>query len=346
MTPTRGLVSGLVVIVAGVGSVAPANAAESMRGMLLKYVARCALAEGQFLEDEGAGHSGSALRYPGSLGLAPEWLAGTCGADCQERVSACLIALTNRTGKHVEVSLLSSAPGTGDSLRPSAQDLPFPHQEGAFFGNMFTGQAFACRGRDAVKAPQAKRFCAVEPESCSGLADFRAAGRCDDVCEMSCRTLPDGSERCAAVSCHDPEGRVWRAPITTYLSNRIQAGNADGVRDARRKDGDLDRLRRGSVARFTRVDFGAVPGAATQLVLAMEARHPGRIQAWLDGRQLLGKVDVRAGASGEQVIALPSHRIAGLHTVSLNVVAGRDLGRLRALELRGAPAPRITANHW
>jgi hypothetical protein len=39
MTRTRGLVSGVVAIVAGVGSVAPAAAAGSTRGMLLEDVA-------------------------------------------------------------------------------------------------------------------------------------------------------------------------------------------------------------------------------------------------------------------------------------------------------------------
>jgi hypothetical protein len=45
MTRARGLVSGVVAIVAGVGSVAPAAAADSMRGMLLEDVAGCALDE-------------------------------------------------------------------------------------------------------------------------------------------------------------------------------------------------------------------------------------------------------------------------------------------------------------
>lgn len=228
MTRARIIKSELVSILVGVavtlgsstGSQARAAAAapeDETRAMLLKYTARCALPEGQFLEEGGGGPGRPARRYPGSLGLAPEWRDGTCGADCQERVSSCLIALTNRTGKHVELSLVSSAAGMSQAMRPSAQDLPFPHQEGVFFGNMFTGQAFACHGLDADKAPQMKRFCAVDPESCSGLAQFRSAGRCEDACEMSCQTLSDGSQRCAAVSCRDPEGTVWRSPITIYL---------------------------------------------------------------------------------------------------------------------------------
>jgi hypothetical protein len=315
-----------------------ASADEELRGTLLKYTARCALPEGQFLEGVAAGGgAGRRQRYPGALGLAPQWLDGTCGVECQERVSSCLIALTNRTGKHVALSLLSSAPGMGEKLRPGAEDLPFPHQEGAFFGNVFTGRAYACRGRDAAKGPQVKRFCAVDPQSCSGLAEFRDAGLCEAACEMDCRGLPDGSRRCAAVSCRDPDGRVWRSPITTYLRNQIEAGNADRVSGPRRDEDGLDGLDRGDRARFELVDFGRRPGAASALVLSIGGRGAGgRIEAWLDGRVRLGAIDITetAGVVREQAIALPPRRIAGRHAVLLKVVAGRDIGRLSTIEVR------------
>jgi hypothetical protein len=318
-------------------------AEDEMRAMLLKYTARCALRDGQFLEDSEGTEGQPARRYPGSLGLAPEWLDGTCGDDCQERVSSCLIALTNRTGKHVALSLLSNASGMSEGMRPSAQDLPFPHQEGAFFGNMFTGQAFACHGRDVAKARQVKRFCAAEPASCSGLAQFRDAGSCDDACEMSCQTLSDGSQRCAAVSCRDPEGRTWRSPITTYLRNQIEAGNADSFTGTAQPKGEaLERLDRGARARFEQVDFGATPGATSQLVLTMETRSPGQIEAWLDGRERLGVMKVAAGANAhakagkahEQVMPLRTHQLAGRHALELRIVAGHDIGRVATIELR------------
>jgi hypothetical protein len=314
---------------------ATGSADDELRAMLLKYTARCALREGQFLDDASGPQGQPARRYPGSLGLAPEWLDGACGTDCQERVSSCLIALTNRTGKHVALSLLSSAPGMSAAMGPSSEDLPYPHQEGVFFGNVFTtGQAFACRGRDVAKAAQVKRFCADEPASCSGLAQFRDAGRCEDACQMACRTLSDGSQRCAAVSCRDPEGRVWRSPITTYLRNRIEAGNADAVRGARRADEALEGLDRGATARFERIDFGA--GTSAQLALSIQPRHRGRIEVWLDGRERLGALDVAAGSAitAEQILPLPARSIVGSHAVELRVVAGRDLGRLSTIEVR------------
>ena len=225
MIRRTGIVAGsvLVAVVALVQVAAPRGGrCRRHRAMLLKYTARCALAEGQFLESSDLRGS---RRLPGALGLAPEWLQGICGPDCQEKVSACLIALTNRTGKHVALSMLSGSPGLGAAFRASRDDIEFPHQEGAFFGNLFAGQGFSCRGRDAAKGSEVKRFCAVAPETCSGLAEYRDAGRCEDACEQECRTLPDGTERCAATSCRDPDGHLWRFPITTYLRNRIEAGN-------------------------------------------------------------------------------------------------------------------------
>jgi hypothetical protein len=318
---------------------APAAAAEDERTMLLKYTARCALGEGQFLESavRGPGHR-LGRRFPGALGLAPEWLQGTCGPDCQEKVSACLIALTNRTGKHVALSLLSGSPALGAAFRANADDAEFPHQEGAFFGNVFSGQAFTCRGRDADEAPEVKRFCAVAPQTCGGLADYRDAGRCEDVCQEECRTLPDGSERCAASVCQDPDGHLWRYPLTTYLRSRIEAGNADRVRGAKRHDGELDSLDRGDSARFDLVDFGRRARSRSTLVLRIAGRHGGgRIEVWLDGKRRLGAVQVRDTATGvpeEQAAPLVTRGITGRHTLLLKVAAGRDIGRLSTIELR------------
>jgi hypothetical protein len=333
----------LVAVAADLGAAAaaterPASAAQldEERWMLLKYTARCALAEGQFLESAEA-NGARARRFPGSLGLAPEWRDGTCGSDCQEKVSACLVALTNRTGKHVELSLLSGSPSLGVAFRPSAADASFPHQEGAFFGNVFSGQAFTCRGRDAAKAPQVKRFCAVVPESCSGLAAYRDAGRCQDVCHQECRTLPDGSERCAATVCRDPDGHVWRYPITAYLRNRIEAGNADSISGSKRKNQELDSLDRGDSARFELVDFGRRPRSVSTLALQITGRHGGgRVEAWLDGKRRLGTLAVRdtAGIAEEQRAPLATKGITGRHSLILKVVAGRDIGRLSTVELR------------
>jgi hypothetical protein len=141
--PARVVVNGL----STAQSTKAAQQGHALQAMLLKYAARCALRPDQSL-DSPPDDSGHVEKLPGALGLAPEWRDGTCDQSCQEKVSSCLIALINRTGKHVQLSLLSNAPSLSTKLLPNDDDLGFPHQEGAFFGNVFSGEAYACRGRD------------------------------------------------------------------------------------------------------------------------------------------------------------------------------------------------------
>jgi hypothetical protein len=315
------------------------RALTSAQSMLWKYTARCVLREGQELEGADAA-TGEILKFPGSFGIAPGWREGTCDAHCQESVSACLIALTNRTGKHVLVSLLSAAvPSLGSSMAPNENDLAFPHQEGAFFGNVFSGEAYACRGRAAEKGQQVKRFCALEPATCSGLATFADAGRCDDACEMSCTGLSDGTERCAARSCKDPKGRVWTAPITTYLRNRVEAANADAVEGVTVGDDGLRHIGDGAAATYRSMDFGTGARAQTTFAARLIAtRTLGRIEVWLAGERRLGTLPIRAtgGIEKEEAIRLDTEGVSGEHDVVLKLVGAKALVLLSTIELRAA----------
>jgi len=308
-----------------------------LQAMLLKYAARCALRPDQSLAAP-PDANGHAEQLPGSLGLAPEWRDGSCDRSCQEKVSSCLIALINRTGKHVQLTLLSTAPSLSQALSPNDNDLSFPHQEGAFFGNVFTGEAYACRGRDVEKAAQVKRFCALEPASCTGLAEFTDAGRCEDACEMRCARLSDGSERCAATSCKDPQGRRWSAPITTYLRNRIEAGNADqldGTRAA--KDEAFEPSAKLGAARFERVDFGRA-GSDVHIFAARLAAHRAgaRIEVWLEDGKRLGVLDVKrtGDTEQEQTAAIDARGISGTHGIVLKLFDATKIGRVSTIELR------------
>jgi hypothetical protein len=307
------------------------------QSMLWKYTARCALREDQELEAPDA-VTGKMLKFPGSFGIAPGWRDGACDKLCQESVSACLIALTNRTGKHVQVSLLSAAvPSLGPSLAPNENDIGFPHQEGAFFGNVFSGEAYACRGRDAEKGRQVKRFCALEPASCSGLAAFVDAGRCEDVCKMSCARLSDGTERCPARACTDPKGRLWTAPITAYLRNRIEAANADAVEGLTVADDGLRDAGDGAVATYRSLDFGAVGHTPKTFAARLTAtRDLGRIEVWLSDGRRLGTLAIRAtgGTEKEETTRLDAGSVSGAHDVVLKLVGAKTLVRLSTIELR------------
>ena len=254
--------------------------------MLWKYVASCALRPDQSLADP---KNPRTVRFAGQLGLAPEWLQGTCDDACRQKVSACLLALTNRTGKHVRLSLLSASPHMDPALRPGETDRTFPHQEGVFFGDVFKHSGYVCHGRDARKAPQAQRFCAVEPTSCSGLFSFADAGSCSDVCTMRCARLADGSERCAAAECRDPYGRSWNYPLTTYLRNSVEAGNAEAIEGATPDSAQaLVILHDGDRATYRNMDFGPTASPRRMFSASFTTGSPGlRLEiALLSGRQL------------------------------------------------------------
>jgi hypothetical protein len=323
-------------------STAQSTAAErdkvEFQSMLLKYAARCALREDQELEGPPDATTGKRPKFRGALGVAPEWREGKCDGACQQKVSSCLIALINRTGKHVQLSLLSAAATLPKTLGPSENDIGFPHQEGAFFGNVFSGQAYACRGKDVEKGAQVKRFCALAPETCTGLTEFTDAGRCEDVCEMSCRRLSDGSERCAASACTDPQGRRWSFPITTYLRNQIEAGNADRLDGTRTtNDEAVEPLGARAAAHYERIDFGGAGRNVKTFTARLAARRPGaRIEVWLEGGKRLGVLDVKGtgGIVRDQSVALDARGVSGMHAVVLKLYDATELARLSTIEFR------------
>jgi hypothetical protein len=104
---------------------------------------RCALPAGHSLGL--VDYTGNVIQLTGEIGFAPEWQTGNCETACQEKVSACLMALTNGTGQHVNIEL--SAPftvGTGHSASRCMN-------EAMFYGNLFTSppNGFYALGTDA-----------------------------------------------------------------------------------------------------------------------------------------------------------------------------------------------------
>jgi hypothetical protein len=305
------------------------------QAMLWKYTARCALRADQELEAP-VGSTGEKLKFKGLLGLAPEWREGKCDGACQEKVSSCLAALTNQTGDHVQISMLSAAPSLA-TMSANDNDLAYPFQEGAFFGNVFSGEAYVCRGRDAEKGEQLKRFCALAPGLCSGLANFSGAGLCEESCQMSCTKLTDGTSRCAAVSCRDPKGRLWTHPITTYLRNRIEAGNADALTGALSHDSGLEHVQDGAQATYRHVDFGRLPGTIATVIANVSApTGGGRIEVWLDGRRRLGVLSVRStgGVARDLTAPLDARDLSGEHDVVLKFTGLAAAARVADIGLR------------
>jgi hypothetical protein len=299
--------------------------------MLWKYVARCALKRGQSVEGPAGG------RFEGALGMAPEWRDGICDVACQEKVSSCLFALTNPTGNHVQVSLLGNDPSLPHGMQPSDTDLPYAFQEGAFFGNVFTGEAFVCRGRDAAKGAAVKRWCAIDPRLCNVLAEFHDAGPCEQACEMSCSRLSDGSRRCLASRCRDPQGRVWARPITTFLRNRIEAGNADAMEGVLSRDQGLEQITDGARATFRAVDFGPAGRREHTFIAHLAApRGGGRIEIWLGNERQLGTLAVAAtGRHARDISArFITQDLSGPRELVLRFVGLEPKARIETIAIR------------
>ena len=102
------------------------------------YIVRCALPVNTSITK-------GSYTFQGLLGLAPQWENGSCDANCQEAVSACLLAHVNTAGLHIPLWIVAQNPIVG-----WGQDPEFPNQEASFFGNVFVPGA---HGTDPTKTP-------------------------------------------------------------------------------------------------------------------------------------------------------------------------------------------------
>ncbi len=110
---------------------------------IVKYMVKCALPAGQSLTKQD--QNGVSYDFPGAIGVAPEAVTGSCDLDCQEKVSACMLAHVNNSGAHIGIWMVGPDAAIGWGSSPS-----FPYQEGAYFGNLFptNWQGYYCGGKD------------------------------------------------------------------------------------------------------------------------------------------------------------------------------------------------------
>jgi hypothetical protein len=92
--------------------------------------------------------NGTTYKFSGEIGMAPEWETAACGKDCQEMVTACVLAHVNTSGEHIPLWLDSDSSAIG-----WGQSTSYPYQEGSFFGNIFVSPptALYCNGKDFDK---------------------------------------------------------------------------------------------------------------------------------------------------------------------------------------------------
>jgi len=159
--------------------------------MVMKYVVRCALPEGQtrsFVSSAGVSYTWSGL-----FGLAPSWSGGSAIPLAEQQlVSACLAAHVNKFGLHIDISVRGrKADGTNIPVTDEERE-DFDLREACFFGNIFNGEgvyaapfkAHLQHGEDdeILSSPRA---CGItEPWDTGDCSPFlpRLAGRCNDYC--------------------------------------------------------------------------------------------------------------------------------------------------------------------
>jgi hypothetical protein len=167
---------------------------------LLRYVAQCALNEGDVLV---ADYQGTTYEFPGLLGLTPSWESEPLSASGQRMLSACLLAHVNAFGVSVPISLRASQvlPTTPEEREQ------YSVYEGTFFGQVFEGdqiKTYSCQGNAAIAAlahseDRAQRVCTDNSGECA----IESVGRCREVCEQ--RREDEGWVNCRAHGVPYPE---------------------------------------------------------------------------------------------------------------------------------------------
>jgi hypothetical protein len=183
------------------------------------YLVECALPLGASIVKTVDGED---LVLDGRLGLAPAWEDGACDEDCQQWVSACLLARTNTNAQSIPISLRAAHPAIGFGGHPD-----FRIYEASFFGNLFADPEahYMCQGSEeaAAMAEEDGRTCSYDPESCG----FEAYDDCEeeDRCEF---VVEDGDV--TAVGCVPEGANTSYHTISVYIVDPEDDGgwNGDG----------------------------------------------------------------------------------------------------------------------
>jgi hypothetical protein len=126
----------------------------------VRYLVECALPQGHGITKL---VDGQELTFDGLVGVAPEWEDGECDEDCQEWVTACLLARTNVSGQTVSIWMRADHPAIGEGT-----SLLYPALEASFFGNLFADAHSEHYCKAALVGPLLAQ---LEGRTCAGLLD-------------------------------------------------------------------------------------------------------------------------------------------------------------------------------
>src|SRR6266404_450056 len=67
------------------------------------YLVKCALAAGHSIKKQDQYNNW--FTYQGAIGVGPSWETGSCDTNCQQAISACMMAHVNTAGVHIPLWL-------------------------------------------------------------------------------------------------------------------------------------------------------------------------------------------------------------------------------------------------
>jgi hypothetical protein len=111
----------------------------------VSYLVKCALPAGRSIvkrDQYGTSHT-----FHGAMGMGASWEFGSCDSNCQQHISACMMAHVNTAGVNIPLWMVSDHPNVG-----WGRSRYYPNQEGSFFGNIFVKnsygvvEAYYCNG--------------------------------------------------------------------------------------------------------------------------------------------------------------------------------------------------------
>ncbi len=212
---------------------------------LATYLVKCALPITKKLKVRLA--DGTLTTLSGKVGIAPDWNTQPCDRNCQERVSSCLIALTNGTGASVDVEFTTVYSPIGTSHNYRKQELVaygnlFQQNPEAYVASGDSYSAHRALGRMGVMVMESgthvetcedgtststsvSKFFSV-PYVHTGDALPKKKSKCEIVITDADNsnagvTIRKEFGRCAmasgtARSCTDLAGKTWSNPLTVW----------------------------------------------------------------------------------------------------------------------------------
>jgi hypothetical protein len=182
---------------------------------VVKYLVKCAYPEGQSLVKQD--QYGASYTFYGSIGIAPEVAAGPCDLDCQEKISACMLAHVNNSGQHISIWMVGPDPGIG-----WGGSTQYPYQEGAFFGNIFANpwQGYYCAGEDMASGEVPGRL-GTAMASNVYIDRYGGNGRCKQP--SACTVTNEGFTDCADPAPMAPyaAGHRWNHVVTVWRNFEV-----------------------------------------------------------------------------------------------------------------------------